>query len=126
MTIQLSCNSPDEREQWRIKILADYDVKEGSLVNTRCVYIEEEEHVGFYVLHLNYLHYFHIFKAYRGRGFGLAAATQLCTMHPNLYLHSTPAARRFWERCGFTAKSNNGDESDRACVEMTKEIKLKK
>lgn len=119
MTIQLSFDSPNAREQWRIKLLADYDVKEGSLDNTRCVYIKEE-HVGFYILHLKYLHYFHIFKAYRRRGFGLTAAAQLCAIHPNLYLHSTPGARPFWERCGFTAKLDDGDESGRACVEMIK------
>lgn len=117
MTIQLSFHSPDEHEQWRIKLLADYDVKEGSLDNTRCVHMDNE-HVGFYVLHLNYLHYFHIFKVYRRHGFGRAASTQLCAMHPNLYLHSTPSARRFWERCGFKAKLDDGDASGRACVEM--------
>jgi GNAT superfamily N-acetyltransferase len=117
--IQLSSHPLNEHEQWRIKMLADYDVKEGSVDNTRCVYVGEE-HVGFYVLHLNYLQYFYIFKEYRQRGFGLAAAALLCALHPNLYLHSTPAARRFWERCGFKAKHDNGDESDRACVQMTK------
>jgi len=119
MTIQLSSNAPNEHEQWRIKVLADYEVKDGSPDNTRCVYIDEE-HVGFYVLHLNYLHYFHIFKTNRRRGFGLSAVAQLCAMHPNLHLHSTPSARRFWERCGFRTKADNGDESDRACVEMVK------
>lgn len=117
MAVTLALAPPDDLEQWHIKSLADYNVKDGSLDNTRAMYVGKEP-VGFYVLHLNYIHYFHIFKAHRRRGYGRAAVAQLCTTHPALHLHSTPTARPFWERCGFGAKAGNGDESDRDCVEM--------
>ena len=119
MAVTLALAPPNDLEQRLIKSLADYNVRDGSLDNTRSVYVDQTL-VGFYVLHLHYIHYFHIFKPYRKRGYGLAAAAQLSAAHPALHLHSTPAARRFWERCGFMAI---GEESDRACVEMFKKAK---
>ncbi len=94
--------------------MANYNVLEGSWRHTRSIYVGEVL-VGFYVLARDYLHFFHIFKKYRKRGFGRKAVGFMTDAVPNLYLHATPTARTFWERCGFEAKDTG---SDRGCVEM--------
>jgi hypothetical protein len=56
----------------------------------------------------------HVFKPFQRRGHGRAAVSLLVAHDPNLYLHSTPNARTFWERCGFHSDEKPG----RGCVEM--------
>jgi len=105
---------PNEQEVDRIQELGKYNVLEGSWSNTRSIYVRGV-HVGFYVVYRDYLHFFHVFKKYRRRGFGRAAVNALTIDAPSLYLYSTPAARTFWRQCGFKVV---GDGSSRACVEM--------
>jgi GNAT superfamily N-acetyltransferase len=109
----LPSRPPTASEAERILHLAKYNVFEGSWSNTRTIYVGEVL-VGFYVVWRDYLHFLHIFKKYRRRGFGLTAVGFLTASVPNLYLHATPSARVFWERCGFKTR----DFSDRGCVEM--------
>jgi GNAT superfamily N-acetyltransferase len=92
---------------------ANYNVLDGSWSHTRSIYVKDVL-VGFYVLANEYLYFLHIFKQYRRRGFGQKAVGFMTLAIPNLYLHATPSARAFWERCGFRTK----DSSDRGCVEM--------
>jgi GNAT superfamily N-acetyltransferase len=115
--VRLGSEAPCDVEAQRMMELADYDVRKGSPANTRCVYVGEE-HVGFYVLHRNYINFLHIFQPYRRRGYGRVVVAMLCAAHPNLFLHSTPKARTFWQHCGFVVRNQDGDEQGRACVEM--------
>ena len=110
----LTSRPPNEEEVHRILELGKYNVLEGYWSNARSIYVRDV-HVGFYVLYRDYLHFFHIFKKYRRRGFGRAAVNAMTIDVPSLYLYSTPAARTFWGHCGFKAIGNG---SSRACVEM--------
>jgi GNAT superfamily N-acetyltransferase len=117
MAVSLSREPPHELEMRCIMDLAAYDVLKGSPANTRCVYVGDE-HVGFYVLHRNYINFLHIFQPYRRRGYGRAVVAMLCREQPNVFLHSTPRALAFWERCGFVVRGQGAEEPGRACVEM--------
>ena len=118
MAVCVACNPPSELEMWRIKQLADYNVMDGSWYNTRSIFVGET-HVGFYVMHRNYLSFLHIFAKYRQRGYGRQVVGQLCSAERGIYLHATPTARAFWEKCGFKKRQADGGEGDRACVEMS-------
>lgn len=104
---------PTTSEMECIMQSANYNVLDGSWSHTRCIYVNDIL-VGFYVLVRDYLHFLHIFKQYRRRGFGQQAVGFMTVAIPNLYLHATPSARAFWESCGFSTK----DTSVRGCVEM--------
>jgi GNAT superfamily N-acetyltransferase len=120
VVVWVSSNPPTADEIWRTKQLADYNIMDGSWYCTRSIFAGDT-HVGFYVLHRNYLSFLHIFANYRRRGYGRKVVNQLCAGERGLYLHSTPTARPFWERCGFKTKQDgDGGESDRACVEMAR------
>lgn len=119
--MQFAAEPPDVDEVHWIKERAGYNVLEGSWQNTRSIYVDGQ-HVGFFVMHRNYLSFMHIFKPLQRRGHGRAAVALLVARDPNIYLHSTPSARTFWERCGFQA----GEEPGRRCVEMRLKKNLKK
>lgn len=116
MAVSLGQDPPHDLEMRRILDLAAYDMMKGSPENTRCVHVGDE-HVGFYVLHRNYINFLHIFKPYRRRGYGRAVVAMLCNEQPNVFLHSTPKAVGFWEQCGFAVRYRDAEEG-RACVEM--------
>jgi hypothetical protein len=118
MAVYLADNPPTDIEMWRIKHLADYNVMDGSWYNTRSIYVAEI-HVGFYVLHRNYLNFLHIFAKYRKRGYGREVVSQLCAKERGIYLHATPSARPFWAKCGFKLRQADSGEEDRSCVEMS-------
>lgn len=119
MAVSLGSEPPCELEAQRMLELAAYDVRKGSPANTRCVYVDDE-HVGFYVLHRNYINFLHIFQPYRRRGYGREVVAMLCLAQANLFLHSTPKAMTFWQQCGFTVRHQSGEELGRACVEMVR------
>lgn len=119
MAVCVADHPPTYIEVWRIKHLADYNVMDGSWANTRSIFVGEI-HVGFYVMQRNYLSFLHIFAKYRKRGYGREVVGRLCAQERGMYLHSTPHARPFWEKCGFKRSHADAGEGDRACVEMSR------